>query len=150
MCSSDLRELDDPNPVLQIVRALYLPWVETTARHLQKQLETADRKTTKRTPAITPKAGRLVLFADGLRMDVAALLQSDLTAEGITAQRDWEWSTLPSVTATAKPAASPVSAQISGSETGEEFQPRISGSGHLLTPDRFRAALASEIGRAHV
>ena len=137
------RELDDPSPVLQVVRALYLPWVETTARHLQKQLESADRKTAKRTPAITPRPGRLVLFADGLRMDVAALLQSDLKAEGMTADRDWEWSTLPSVTATAKPAASPVSGQVSGSETGEDFQPRIAGSGHLLTPDRFKAALAS-------
>ena len=137
------RELDDPNPILQIVRALYLPWIETTSRQLQKQLESADRKTTKRAPAITPKRGRIVLFADGLRMDVAALLQSDLIAEGITAHRDWEWSTLPSVTATAKPAASPVSEQISGSETGEDFQPRISASGHLLTTDRFRAALTS-------
>lgn len=137
------RELTDPNAVLQIVRALYLPWVETTARHLQQQLESADRKTSKRNPAITPKQGRLVLFADGLRMDVAALLQSDLKAEGITAHRDWEWSTLPSVTATAKPATSPIAGQISGTDTGEDFQPRLTGSGQLLTPDRFKAALTA-------
>ena len=137
------RELDDPNPVLQMVRALYLPWVETTARLLQKQFESADRKPSKRAAVIELKPGRLVLFADGLRMDVAALLQSELKAEGITADRDWEWSTLPSVTATAKPAASPVSGQISGSETGEDFQPRLSSSGQLLTTDRFRTALTT-------
>lgn len=135
--------LDDPNPILRVVRALYLPWVETTARHLQAQLEASGAKTSKRTPAIEPQPGRVVLFADGLRMDIAALLQSELESEGHTANRDWEWSTLPSVTATAKPAASPISASVTGSETGEGFQTRLIATGQTLTHERFKSALAA-------
>ncbi len=135
--------LDDPNPILKVVRALYLPWVDSTARHLQAQLEANGAKTSKRTPAIEPQRGRVVLFADGLRMDIAALLQSELESEGHTANRDWEWSTLPSVTATAKPAASPISANVMGSETGEGFQTRLIATGQTLTHERFKSALAA-------
>ena len=49
--------------------------------------------------------GRLVLFADGLRLDVAQELAQQLTAAGLAATPDWEWSAIPTVTATAKPAA---------------------------------------------
>jgi hypothetical protein len=135
--------LDDPMLILKVVRGLYLPWIETTARHLQAQLESRGAKTTKRAPAIEPRPGRIVLFADGLRMDIAALLQSELESEGHTATRDWEWSTVPSVTATAKPAASPISGNVAGSETGEGFQTRLITTGQTLTHDRFRTALAA-------
>ncbi len=135
--------LDDPTPILKVVRSLYLPWVETTARHLQAQLEANGAKTSKRTPVIEPCPGRVVLFADGLRMDIAALLQSELESEGHTANRDWEWSTLPSVTATAKPAASPISANVTGNQTGEGFQTRLIATGQTLTHERFKSALAA-------
>ena len=135
--------LDDPSTILKIVRGLYLPWIETTARHLQSQIESRGGKTAKRSPAILPHPGRVVLFADGLRMDLAALLQADLEAEGHKALLDWEWSTLPSVTATAKPAASPISGSVTGNETGEGFQTRLVETGQTLTHDRFKSALAA-------
>ncbi len=135
--------LDDPSPILKVVRALYLPWVETTARHLQAQVASHGAKTRKRTPVHEPKPGRVVVFADGLRMDIAALLQSELEAEGHAVRRDWEWSTLPSVTATAKPAASPISAHVTGNETGQGFQTRLIATGQNLTHDRFKSALSA-------
>lgn len=135
--------LDDPNPILKVVRALYLPWVETTARHLQAQLEANGARTSKRTPVIEPVSGRVVLFADGLRMDIAALLQSELESDGHATNRDWEWSTVPSVTATAKPAASPISPNVTGNESGEGFQTRLIATGQTLTHERFKTALAA-------
>lgn len=135
--------LGDPGPILRVVRALYLPWVETTARHLQAQLEANGARTRKRGSVIEPKPGRVVLFADGLRMDIAALLQSELESEGHTTNRDWEWSTVPSVTATAKPAASPISPKVTGNESGEGFQTRLMATGQTLTHDRFKSALAA-------
>jgi len=135
------RSLVDPTVILRVVRGVYLPWIETTSRLLQRQLEAQGSRTTKRNPVIEPRAGRVVLFADGLRMDLAAVLHSELKTAGHTATLDWEWSTVPSVTATAKPAASPVSGGLTGSETGEGFGTRLLSTGQPLTHDRFKAAL---------
>ena len=55
--------------------------------------------------------------------------------------QDWEWSTIPSVTATAKPAASPIADAVQGGEAGDEFSTRLVSTGQLLTQDRFVAAL---------
>ena len=81
------------------------------------------------------------LFADGLRMDVAQQLVEKLAAIGIESTQDWEWSTIPSVTATAKPAASPIADAVQGGEAGDEFSTRLVSTGQLLTQDRFIAAL---------
>ena len=88
---------------------------------------------------IETAAGRLVLFADGLRMDVAQQLASKL-AIGIEFTQDWEWSTIPSVTATAKPAASPIADAVQGGEASDEFSTRLVSTGQLLTQDRFVTA----------
>lgn len=127
--------------LLGTVRAVYLPWVENTARHLQQLLRDNGQSVSKRAKAIETAAGRLVLFADGLRMDVAHRLAEKLVAVGIESTRDWEWSTIPSVTASAKPAASPIANAVQGGEAGDEFSTRLVSTGQLLTQDRFVTAL---------
>jgi hypothetical protein len=82
-----------------------------------------------------------VVFADGLRMDVAQQLAQKLAVAGIESTQDWEWSTIPSVTATAKPAASPVADAVQGGEAADEFSTRLVSTGQLLTQDRFVTAL---------
>ena len=127
--------------VLGTVRAVYLPWLENTARHLQQLIRDNGQSVSKRAKPIETAAGRLVLFADGLRMDVAQQLAEKLAAAGIESTQDWEWSTIPSVTATAKPAASPIADAVQGGEAGDEFSTRLISTGQLLTQDRFVAAL---------
>lgn len=127
--------------VLGTVRAVYLPWLENTARHLQQLIHDHGQSISKRTKAIETAAGRLVLFADGLRMDVAQQLAEKLTTVGINSTQDWEWSTIPSVTATAKPAASPIADAVQGGEAGDEFATRLISTRQLLTQDRFVTAL---------
>ena len=105
--------------VLGTVRAVYLPWLENTARHLQQLIRENGQSVSKRAKPIETAAGRLVLFADGLRMDVAQQLAEKLAAVGIESTQDWEWSTIPSVTATAKPAASPIADAVQGGEAGD-------------------------------
>ncbi len=109
--------------VLGIVRAVSLPWLESTARHLQQLIRNNGQSVSKRAPPIETAAGRLVLFVDGLRMDVAQQLAEKLASAGIESKREWEWSTIPSVTATAKPAASPIADAVQGGEAGDEFWP---------------------------
>ena len=127
--------------VLGTVRAVYLPWLESTARHLQQLIHDHGQSISKRAKPIEAATGRLVLFADGLRMDVAQQLAAKLEATGIESTQDWEWSTIPSVTATAKPAASPIADAVQGGEAGDEFATRLISTGQLLTQDRFVTAL---------
>ena len=127
--------------LLGTVRAVYLPWLENTARHLQQLIRDNGQSVSKRAKPIETATGRLVLFADGLRMDVAQHLAEKLAAVGIESTQDWEWSTIPSVTASAKPAASPIADIVQGGEAGDEFSTRLVSTGQFLTQDRFVAAL---------
>ena len=127
--------------VLGTVRTVYLPWLESSARHLQQLIHENGQAVAKRTKPIETAAGRLVLFADGLRMDVARQLAEKLAAAGIESTQDWEWSSIPSVTATAKPASSPIAEAVQGNEAGDEFAARLVSTGQLLTQDRFVSAL---------
>src|SRR5471030_2170924 len=127
--------------VLGAIRAVYLPWLENTARHLQQLIRDNGRSVSKRGKPIEAAAGRVVLFADGLRMDVARQLAEKLTVAGIEPTLDWDWSTIPSVTATAKPAASPIADVVQGGEAGDVFTSRLISTGQLLTQDRFATAL---------
>jgi len=132
--------LDHSGPVLGALRSMYLPWLEGTARHLQQLMRDAGTPPAKRESPITLAKGRVVLFADGLRLDVAQRLADRLISAGLAVTSDWEWSTVPSVTATAKPAASPV-ARVMYGEANDSFCARLSDTKQLVTQDRFVKAL---------
>ena len=127
--------------VLAVLRVVYLPWLETTSRHLQQLLHDHGPSLPRRSSPIEPAPGRLVLFADGLRLDVAQQLAQELTVAGLAATPDWEWSAIPTVTATAKPFASPLASALQGGEASDEFAPNLVSSGQRMTQDRFMAAL---------
>ena len=127
--------------LLGVLRALYLPWLEATAHHLQHLISAGKQGPPKRQELIPPAAGRVVLFADGLRMDVARWLGEKLRADQLNVAQDWDWSTIPSVTATAKPAASPVAGLIAGGSTGQAFSPQQASNGQDMTHERFLALL---------
>jgi hypothetical protein len=127
--------------VLNVLRAIYLPWLEGTARHLQQLVADNGCSISKRAAPIEAAPGRLVMFADGLRLDVARQLAEQLAKVGVESSLEWEWSTIPSVTASAKPAASPLAGIIEGGEAGDEFATRLAASGQRLTQDRFVSAL---------
>ena len=139
MAASGPQETQDA--VLGALRAIYLPWLESTARHLQKLIHAEGQAVSRRAAPVETAPGRMVLFADGLRMDVAQQLCERLAATGIESTQDWEWSAVPSVTATAKPAASPIADAFQGGDPGDEFGARLISSGQLLTQDRFVATL---------
>ena len=127
--------------LLGTVRALYLPWLDGTSRHLQQLIQDQGQSVSKRAKPIKAAAGRLVLFADGLRMDVARQLAEKLKSVAISSTQDWEWSAIPTVTATAKPAASPIAGMVKGGEAGDPFTTRLASTGQALTQDRFVNAL---------
>jgi hypothetical protein len=133
--------VEQSNAFVGLARAVYLPWLDAAARHLQKLVHDNGQGVSKRTKPVDNAPGRLVMFADGLRMDVAHRLADKLASMGVQSSMDWEWSTIPTVTASAKPAASPLAGALKGADAGDAFCARLAATGQLLTQERFVSAL---------
>jgi len=107
-----------------VIRAIYLPWAESSARYFQQVVRQSAYP--RSSPAETQNhysPGTCVLFIDGLRYDVAQRLQERLRGMSIDVTLKASWAALPSVTATGKPAASPVRDQVTGADSNEDFVP---------------------------
>lgn len=118
------------------VRAIYAPWLEEVCLKFQELA--ADGIPV--APAIQVNEGECLLFVDGLRFDLACRLEEHLQAEGKATSIKSRYSALPTVTATAKPAVSPVSGEISGNEIPPSFEP-LDSSGKALTTARLRSMI---------
>lgn len=136
----------DYQAVSSAAHSLYLPWAQSSAEHFQQLLIKEPLPTYGQagSEAIKPAKGCLILFADGLRWDLANLLLQRLQDKGVNLQLTQRWAAQPTVTATAKPALSPVAAKLKGTAPGEDFLPEVAESGKNLTPDRFRKLLEAE------
>lgn len=107
--------------------AIYLPWLDEGARQLQKLVSKHGYPSPKASePAFQHvEAGMVVFFVDGLRFDLAQKLADQLEKRGVEFERQHGWSALPSVTATGKPAVSPVRQEIIGADVSDEFDPVV-------------------------
>jgi len=140
-----VKSTEDNKAIKAALRSIYLPWLDDAARYFQK-LVTANPLPSghDELPGITAEAGECLLFADSLRFDISRRLTDLAEERHLKVSSNWRWSALPTVTATAKPALSPVAEQIIGKHLGEEFQPEIKDGGKPLTIDRFRKLLTLE------
>lgn len=121
------------------LRAMYLPWLEESARRLQEVAKVTGGLSSIQSGALT--SGTCTVFVDGLRYDVAAQLQKRLSAFGDT-QLSARWTSLPSVTASGKAWCSPVAKHIGGTADDVDFEPRVSADGKSLSGHNFRKLLA--------
>jgi hypothetical protein len=87
-----------------------------------------------------------LLFADGLRYDLAVRLTDLLRERGYTTAENRRWAALPSVTATAKPAVSPIAEKLEGRGLPDSFTPEIvdAGENKPLTHARLQSLLKTE------
>ena len=135
----------DAQTVGKALNAIYRPWLESAAEHLQalaekKPLPGHDGQGLE---DLFVESGELILFADGLRFDVSQRLVKHMREKGWTVTMSTRWAGLPTVTATAKPAVSPVTKEIKGLALGEDFLPATAVGGQPLTTDRFRKLLVA-------
>lgn len=131
---------EDTAAIEAAVRCVYLPWLEDTARHFQQCLEvkvlpTADQED------FEADEGECIVFADGLRFDLGQRLAVMAGERRLEVSAAWRWAALPTVTATAKPAASPVAKKLRGGRLEADFCPEVADSGERLNTDRFRKLL---------
>ncbi len=143
-----LAVIDKPADVAAVhaaVLAVYQPWLEEAGERFQDaaRAQPLPRKPTGQSVS-ADTAGTCVLFADGLRFDVGQKLKAALGAAGVGVTDTWRFSTLPSVTPTAKPAASPIAPLFGPPGAAADFLPSVlSGdyAGKTLTIDIFRRLL---------
>lgn len=140
---SVVEKKDDIEAVQAVIRAVYLPWLEASALAFQQLVKTGGAAIQSQAPAnvMDIASGTAILFADGLRFDLAQKLKAKLAEKGLQSELTWRWTALPAVTPTAKPAASPISELFTGDESCQEFRPRIKDGGKDLTSDRFEQLL---------
>jgi hypothetical protein len=134
-----VKKMEDVEAVQAVIRAVYAPWLEACATAFQSLVKKNFAAIQSKAPAdIRDIAkGTVIVFADGLRFDLAHMLKARLAEQGHQFELDWRWTALPSVTPTAKPAVSPIADLFTGDETCQEFKPKLKDSGKNLTNDQF-------------
>ncbi|HUT94081.1 MAG TPA: BREX-1 system phosphatase PglZ type B [Thermoguttaceae bacterium] len=140
---ASVRTAEDAAAVQAAVRCVYLPWLEDTARHFQQCLAVKALPTVAQQEGIEATAGECILFADGLRFDIGQRLAAIAGELQLEVSAGWRWAAMPTVTATAKPAASPVAQKLRGGHLEADFGPETADSGDGLNTDRFRKLLAA-------
>ncbi len=142
---SCIESVDDYDAVTAAIRAVYLPWLENGTSILQSlasDLSSLPRLADASHPLSPPpmregKGGNgltegVILFIDGLRLDAGKRLAEQLEKRGFTVSERCYWNPLPSITATGKPAVSPIAEQIMGDENATDFEPSVKSTGQSL------------------
>lgn len=138
-----LASVDRPDDIAAVRAALdgaYVPWLESAACHFQEVTKDVGVPHDE-TSAEEPPGGVCILFADGLRYDVGQKLKAALDTANMEADIGWRFAAIPTVTATAKPAASPVAPSVCGGDAGADFTPVLETDGKTLNAKRFRQCL---------
>ena len=128
--------------VAQVVRALYEPWLDRSARHFQDMLAAMGEHPGKLVTEIAADRDTCILFTDGLRFDIAGLLQERLEARSLLVRLDHRFAGIPTVTATAKPLVSPASDACDGGPDGGDFTPFLSRTKQPVNASRLRDEMA--------
>ena len=130
-------------------RALYVPWLRSAAELFQKLAAKTPLGGASQQPLIEANVGECLLFADGLRYDLGQALRALCEERGMRVTLGRRWAGTPTVTATAKPAVSPVAGLLEGGTTlPDNFTPSIKRQvgaatmgGQELNTARFRKLL---------
>ena len=154
-----LRAQQDLEAATAAIRAMYLPWCEDAARHLQTIAGQASAPggVREEKPPHYIRNNQCVLFVDGLRFDTGNRLAARLGGIGLTVEEVPTWAALPSVTATGKAAVTPVADKIAGEAGSTDFEPSVAETGTTLSGYHLKKLLkdagwqclrGDELGRA--
>lgn len=130
--------------VTATIRAVYLPWLEKFSSFTQANTLAYLTTGPAACRTLPIQEGTVYLFADGLRLDLARILEEKLLASSFvdTIAFSVHWSALPTVTATAKPAWMPLAEKLGGPLGGAEFQSIERSTSKALTHPRFKQLMA--------
>ena len=131
----------DETHVAATVRLLLEPWLTDSAHAFQAALARAPLPGRGGEPRIEAGDDVCILFVDSLRFDLGQRLADRLEARGCRTSLGRRWAALPTVTATAKPAVTPVADDVSGETIGANFGAHLEKSGKPANAPNLRAAM---------
>ena len=142
---AEVKSAEDCGAVSVAARAIYLPWVQDAAEHFQKLIAATPlpAKGNGGDAAVEAEPGTCILFVDGLRFDLGQRLAGLAQDRNLRVEQGRRWAAVPTVTATAKPAVSPMGGQIVGHHLGEDFTPEVADLGQPATTDRIRKLMTA-------
>lgn len=140
---AETHEDKDYQAISAALRAVYLPWLDRCARHVQSRSAEYPNPGLSATRSLESEPGTVFLFVDGLRYDVARRLAVAIENLGFTVSEAQEWAALPSVTATSKPAWRPLADRLRAADKQDGFHAAEKDSGKELVAPRFRDQLES-------
>jgi hypothetical protein len=129
---------EDLDAVCKAASAVYRPWAEAAANTMTRLLV---RRVPARPSGMALAPGTCLVFTDGLRYDLGCRLQDELIARGCNSTVHAQIAALPTVTATAKPAISPVAHLLAA---GEGLGTIVASTGRAVTADVLRKLMAAE------
>ncbi len=122
----------------KVVRALYEPWLDSSNRHFQEMVAKEAAKFRSAVRGVKAEKDTCIVFADGLRFDIGGLLQEKLEGRALKVHLSYHIAPLPTVTATAKPVATPASDAMVGVGAPDDFMPVLTGSKQPAVTSRLR------------
>lgn len=131
----------DQDAAAAALRAVYVPWLEASSIAFQKAVAESGGLNPDGAPTASDPAGTCLVFVDGLRFDVAQVLETRLAAMGKVSIKS-SWTSLPSVTASGKAWVSPVASQVAGKADDADFEPNVAATMKPLNTHNFRKLLA--------
>jgi hypothetical protein len=134
---------DCASAVEPALAAVYRPWLQRSAESFQQRVA-ADGYPTR--PAESVPEGTVVVFVDGLRLDLARQLETAMQSVGLSVDLQHRFTSIPSVTSSGKVWCSPgyVAAQKSSTATGFEPVLRLGGADGEYTAERLRRVIEEQ------
>ncbi|HFD80327.1 MAG TPA: BREX-1 system phosphatase PglZ type B [Gammaproteobacteria bacterium] len=130
--------------VAPVIRHLLQPWLEDSAQTFQALVARQPLPGSGALSLVEAGEDVCLLFADGLRFDLGQRLAERMEARGLRASLGHRWAALPTVTATAKPAVTPVAHQITGKQLGEQFEPSFADQNKPANAVNLRSAMKAK------
>lgn len=124
------KDIHQQDVVAKLLGIIYSPWLEQTTLRFQQLVEQhgypGSKNQVKESTANYSVGGQVVFFVDGLRFDTAKILEEKLNDKGVASELNSKWAAIPSLTATAKAAVTPVANMLTGIEENDDFIPSVS------------------------
>lgn len=141
------QDIHQQEVIADVLTVIYTPWLELVTLNFQTLVEQngypGDNQIKESTSHYTV-GSEVIFFVDGLRFDTAKLLEVKLRRLGLNIDLTTQWAALPSLTATAKAAVTPVADLLSGLQDNENFTPVLLGTESEFSAYQFKKALAEK------
>ena len=142
------KDINQQQIVANTLAEIYTPWLEQVALNFQNLVrlegypgnQASYREVNESTASYLP-GSQIVFFVDGLRFDTAKSLQEKLAKRNVSTDFKTNWCALPSLTATAKAAVTPVFDKLTGAQENDNFTPMLIDTQADFTAYHFKKLL---------